>query len=103
MQQNQINNKEQESARDKENKEELLEDSIEQLNKYLSDLKKDRQRTEKDQQLLNYRNKILNYEESKAAKKIELVAKNQEKKKKLELTSTKIKKLCKTKRMTWLN
>lgn len=40
MQQNQINNKEQESARDKENKEELLEDSIEQLNKYLSDLKK---------------------------------------------------------------
>ena len=98
MQQNQINNKEQESTRDKDNKEELLEDSIEQLNKYLSDLKKDRQRTEKDQQLLNYRNKILNYEESKAAKKLELVAKNQEKKEKIRVNIDKDKKIMQDKK-----
>ena len=61
--------KESESVKDKENKEVYLEDSIEQLNKYLSDLKKDRQRTEKDEKLLNYRNKILNMEEVKVAKK----------------------------------
>ena len=49
MQSNQKVEKESESARDKVNNEEFIEDSIEQLNKYLSDLKKDRQRTEKDE------------------------------------------------------
>ena len=80
MQSNPKEEKPAESARDKVNNEEFIQDSIEQLNKYLSDLKKDRHRTEKDEKVLNYRNKILNMEENKAAKKLELISKNQEKK-----------------------
>ena len=90
--------KEPESARDKVNNEEFIEDSIEQLNKYLSDLKKDRQRTEKDEKLLNYRNKILNMEENKAAKKLELVAKNQEKKQKIRVNMNKDRKIMEDKK-----
>ena len=90
--------KEPESARDKVNNQEFIEDSIEQLNKYLSDLKKDRQRTEKDEKLLNYRNKILNMEENKAAKKLELVAKNQEKKKIIRVNMNKDRKIMEDKK-----
>lgn len=48
-----------------------IDNSIEELNRYLSELKKARQTTEKDERVLAYRKKILNYEENRAAKKIE--------------------------------
>ena len=67
--------KDQESAKDKENKDDFIEDSIEKLNKYLSSLKKDRQRTERDEKMLKYRNNILNMEENKASKKLEIATK----------------------------
>ena len=98
MQANPNSSKQRESANENENKEEILEDSIEQLNKYLSDLKKDRQKTEKDEQMLNYRNKILNYEENKAAKKLELVAKNQEKKEQIRVNINKDKEIMQEKK-----
>ena len=60
MKSNKKTEKAQESAKDKENKDDFIEDSIEKLNKYLSSLKKDRQRTERDEKMLKYRNKILN-------------------------------------------
>ena len=99
MQSNQKVEKEAQSVKDKaSNNEEFLDDSIEQLNRYLSDLKKDRQRTEKDEKLLNYRNRILNMEESKAAKKLELVAKNQEKKERIRVNMKNDKKIMQQKR-----
>ena len=99
MQSNQNVEKEAESARDKaSNNEEYLEDSIEQLNKYLADLKRDRQKSEKDEKLLNYRNKILNMEENKISKKLELVAKNQEKKEKIRVNMNKDKKIMQEKK-----
>jgi hypothetical protein len=93
MESNKKIEKNQESAKKQENKEGYIEDSIEQLNKYLSDLKKDRQRTEKDERLLQYRNNILNMEENKAAKKLELAAKNQEKMEKIRVNMDKDKRM----------
>ena len=98
MQSDQKIEKESISAKDKENNEFYLEDSIEQLNKYLSDLKKDRQRTEKDEKLLNYRNKVLNMEENKVAKKVENVQKNQEKKEKIRVNINNDKKIMQEKK-----
>ncbi len=93
MKSNKKNEKEEGSAKPQDSKEDFIEDSIEQLNKYLSDLKKDRQRTEKDERLLQYRNNILNMEENKAAKKLENAAKNQEKKDKIRVNINKDKKV----------
>ena len=84
---------EQDTNKNNEGNTEFIGDSIEKLNKYLSDLKKDRLRTEKDELLLNYRNKILNMEENRAAKKLELEAKNHEKKEKIRINMTNDKKL----------
>ena len=77
--------KDQESAKDKENKDDFIEDSIEKLNKYLSSLKKDRQRTERDEKMRKYRNNILNMEENKASKKLEIATKKIEKKEKIRI------------------
>ena len=98
MQSNPKVEKEVESVKDKENNDIFLEDSIEQLNKYLSDLKKDRQRTEKDEKLLNYRNKVLNMEENKVAKKLENVQKHQEKKEKIRVNINHDKKIMQEKK-----
>lgn len=57
---------------------EKLEGDLEQLNRYLSGLKKDRQQTEKENRILSDRTRILNQEENKAAKKFEIETKNQE-------------------------
>ena len=103
MQSNKKAEKEPDSAKKQENKDDFIEDSIEQLNKYLSDLKKDRQRTEKDERLLQYRNNILNMEENKAAKKLELAAKNQEKKDQIRVNIDNDKKIMLAKRKSDLD
>ena len=97
MQSNKKSEKEAESAGDKMNNEELIEDSIEQLNSLVGS-KPSAQWTEKDEKILHYRNKILNMEENKIAKKLELVSKNKEKYQKIRVNINKDRKIMENKK-----
>ena len=68
---------------------ESLDNSIDQLNKILIELRKNRQKFQEDEKMLNNRNKILNLEKNKSSKKMEIMLKNQEKKDKIRVNMNK--------------
>jgi hypothetical protein len=78
-----------ESSAKVDEQKESLDNSIDQLNKILIELRKNRQKFQEDEKMLNNRNKILNLEKNKSSKKMEIILKNQEKKDKIRVNMNK--------------